>query len=87
MDAAAELDEAEAAAQLGADLGASTPVVEDADGPLELRSSATRCSCSAAREVVANDVRLDGARPGAGGLRPERRRQDGDPDRAWGCAG
>ena len=36
VDAAAELDEAEAAAQLGADLGASTPELRTADGPLEL---------------------------------------------------
>jgi len=61
VDAAAELDEAEAAAQLGADLGASTPVVEDADGPLVLLQLRHPLLVLRGREVVANDVRLDGA--------------------------
>lgn len=61
VDAAAELDEAEAAAQLGADLGASTPVVEDADGPLVLVQLRHPLLVLRGREVVANDVRLDGA--------------------------
>jgi DNA mismatch repair protein MutS2 len=74
VDAAAELDEAEAAAQLGADLDASTPVVEDADGPLVLLQLRHPLLVLRGREVVANDVRLtDGVRalvvsgPNAGG--------------------
>ena len=58
VDAAAELDEAEAAAQLGADLDASTPVVEDADGPLVLLQLRHPLLVLRGREVVANDVRL-----------------------------
>jgi len=61
VDAAAELDEAEAAAQLGADLGASTPVVEAADGPLVLLQLRHPLLVLRGREVVANDVRLDGS--------------------------
>ncbi|HET6984942.1 MAG TPA: Smr/MutS family protein, partial [Myxococcaceae bacterium] len=60
VDAAAELDEAEAAAQLGADLGAATPVVEDPDGPLVLLDLRHPLLVLRGREVVANDVRLDG---------------------------
>src|SRR5262249_5581784 len=60
VDAAAELDEAEAAAQLGADLGAGTPVVEDPDGPLVLLDLRHPLLVLRGREVVANDVRLDG---------------------------
>jgi len=58
VEAAAELDEAEAAAQLGADLDASTPVVEDADGPLVLLQLRHPLLVLRGREVVANDVRL-----------------------------
>ncbi|MGZ6078709.1 MAG: endonuclease MutS2 [Myxococcaceae bacterium] len=58
VDAAAELDEAEAAAQLGADLDAATPVVEDADGPLVLLQLRHPLLVLRGREVVANDVRL-----------------------------
>lgn len=58
IDAAAELDEAEAAAQLGADLDASTPIVEDADGPLALLQLRHPLLVLRGREVVANDVRL-----------------------------
>ena len=60
VEAAAELDEAEAAAQLGADLGAATPVVEDPDGPLVLLDLRHPLLVLRGREVVANDVRLDG---------------------------
>ncbi len=60
VDAAAELDEVEAAAQLGADLDASTPVVEDADGPLLLLQLRHPLLVLRGREVVANDVRLEG---------------------------
>jgi DNA mismatch repair protein MutS2 len=60
VEAAAELDEAEAAAQLGADLGAATPVVEDPDGPLVLLDVRHPLLVLRGREVVANDVRLDG---------------------------
>ncbi|HEY1416705.1 MAG TPA: endonuclease MutS2, partial [Myxococcaceae bacterium] len=60
VDAAAELDEAEAAAQLGADLGAATPVVEEPDGPLVLLDLRHPLLVLRGREVVANDVRLDG---------------------------
>ena len=58
VEAAAELDEAEAAAQLGADLDASTPVVEDADGSLVLLQLRHPLLVLRGREVVANDVRL-----------------------------
>jgi len=60
VDAAAELDEAEAAAQLGADLDASTPVVEDPDGPLVLLQLRHPLLVLRGREVVPNDVRLEG---------------------------
>ena len=60
VDAAAELDEAEAAAQLGADLDAATPVVEDPDGPLVLLQLRHPLLVLRGREVVANDVRLAG---------------------------
>ncbi len=60
VDAAAELDEAEAAAQLGADLDASTPVVEEADGPLILLQLRHPLLALRGRAVVANDVRLEG---------------------------
>jgi DNA mismatch repair protein MutS2 len=59
VDAAAELDEAEAAAQLGADLDSSTPVVEDADGPVVLLALRHPLLVLRGREVVANDVRLE----------------------------
>ena len=60
VDAAAELDEAEAAAQLGADLDASTPVVEDSDGPVVLLQLRHPLLVLRGREVVANDVSLEG---------------------------
>jgi len=59
VDAAAELDEAEAAAQLGADLDASTPVVEDSDGAVVLLQLRHPLLVLRGREVVANDVRLE----------------------------
>src|SRR4029453_16090164 len=59
VDAAAELDEAEAAAQLGADLDSSTPLVEDPDGPLVLLQLRHPLLVLRGREVVANDVRLE----------------------------
>src|SRR5262249_54672284 len=58
VEAAAELDEAEAAAQLGADLDAATPVGEDADGSLVLLKLRHPLLVLRGREVVANDVRL-----------------------------
>ena len=59
VEAAAELDEAEAAAQLGADLDAATPVVEEADGPMVLLQLRHPLLVLRAREVVANDVRIE----------------------------
>jgi DNA mismatch repair protein MutS2 len=60
VEAAAELDEAEAAAQLGADLDASTPVAEAADGPVVLFQLRHPLLVLRGREVVPNDVRLEG---------------------------
>jgi len=74
IEAAAELDEVEAAAQLGADLDADSPSIEAADGALVLQQLRHPLLVLRGREVVANDVRLaDEARalvisgPNAGG--------------------
>jgi len=74
VEAAAELDEAEASAQLGADLDAGTPTVEAPDGPLVLLQLRHPLLVLRGRQVVANDVRIsDGVRalvvsgPNAGG--------------------
>jgi DNA mismatch repair protein MutS2 len=58
VEAAAELDEAEAAAQLGADLEAAAPTVETPDGPVVLQQLRHPLLVLRGREVVANDVRL-----------------------------
>jgi DNA mismatch repair protein MutS2 len=58
IGAAAELDEVEAAAQLGADLDAATPRLEPADGPLELVQLRHPLLVLRGKDVVANDVRL-----------------------------
>ena len=60
VDAAAALDEAEAAARLGADLDAHTPTVEREEGELELRQLRHPLLVLRGREVVANDVRMAG---------------------------
>lgn len=58
--AAAELDEAEAAARLTADLGCHTPAVERSDGALQLYQVRHPLLLLQGVEVVANDVRLEG---------------------------
>jgi len=58
ITAAAELDEVEAAAQLGADLDAATPRLEPPDGSLELVQLRHPLLVLRGKEVVANDVRL-----------------------------
>jgi DNA mismatch repair protein MutS2 len=58
VEAAAELDEAEAAAQLGADLDAASPTIEAPDGALVLQQLRHPSLVLRGREVVANDVRL-----------------------------
>src|SRR5262249_46867450 len=60
VDAAAELREAEAAAELGAALASWTPVVEDADGPVALLQLRHPLLVLRGRDVVPNDVRLEG---------------------------
>jgi DNA mismatch repair protein MutS2 len=58
--AAAELDEAEAAARLAADLGCRPPAVEPPDGALELYQVRHPLLVLRGVEVVPNDVRLEG---------------------------
>jgi DNA mismatch repair protein MutS2 len=60
VEALAELDEAEAAAQLAIDLSASSPAVEAPDGALELLGLRHPLLVLRGKEVVANDVRLSG---------------------------
>lgn len=60
IDASAELDEAEAAARLCADLDAITPEVLPADGDVELMLVRHPLLALRGGEVVANDVRLAG---------------------------
>jgi DNA mismatch repair protein MutS2 len=58
--AAAELDEAEAAARLAAELGCHTPTAEPADGALELYQVRHPHLVLGGVEVVPNDIRLEG---------------------------
>ncbi|MBX5480442.1 MAG: Smr/MutS family protein [Myxococcaceae bacterium] len=74
VEAAAELDEAEAAAKLAGELRAHTPTIEPADGALELRNVRHPLLVLAGGEVVPNDIILSGERralvvsgPNAGG--------------------
>ncbi|MGQ0506140.1 MAG: endonuclease MutS2, partial [Myxococcaceae bacterium] len=60
IDAAAELDELEAAARLAADLRAQTPTLSGIRGALDLRSLRHPLLVLRDKEVVANDVTLSG---------------------------
>ncbi len=60
LDAAAELDELEAAARLATDLKAVSPVIAPARGSLDLRALRHPLLVLRAKEVVANDVTLSG---------------------------
>ncbi len=60
LDAAAELDELEAAARLAVDLKATSPVIATANGALELRALRHPLLVLRGKEVVANDIRLTG---------------------------
>src|SRR5439155_1470126 len=60
VDAGAQLDEAEAAAHLGADLDAHTPTLERPEGELELQQLRHPLLVLRGKEVIANDVRMTG---------------------------